>query len=160
MGLPIFAKALPIKLRETDRQNQMMLKKEGVTVQEPTRAAPETAWSPLQLQQPPPRRRQSHYIEDCQGEKDGTVRHPPTLSTKLKNSLQPLKTGMTAEAVADRSGSGLTNATIEQTVVLDTELHVWLEGDSNKEEDPTKEMGMASDGRKKDATENEKTKGK
>jgi hypothetical protein len=35
---------------------------------------------------------------------------------------------MAAEAVADRSGSGLTNATILQAVVLDTELHVWLDG--------------------------------
>jgi len=35
---------------------------------------------------------------------------------------------MAAEAVADRSGSGLTNATRTQAVVLDTELHVWLDG--------------------------------
>ncbi len=35
---------------------------------------------------------------------------------------------MAAEAVADRSGSGLTNATTVQAVVLDTELHVWLDG--------------------------------
>ncbi len=30
---------------------------------------------------------------------------------------------MAAEAVADRSGSGLTNATNDQAVVLDTGLH-------------------------------------
>ena len=35
---------------------------------------------------------------------------------------------MAAEAVADRSGSGLTNATKVQAVVLDTELQVWLDG--------------------------------
>ena len=35
---------------------------------------------------------------------------------------------MAAEALADRSGSGLTNATIVQAVVLDTEMHVWLDG--------------------------------
>ena len=51
-----------------------------------------------------------------------------TLSTKLKNSPQVLETGMAAEAVADRSGSGLTDATTLQAVVLDTELHVWLGG--------------------------------
>ncbi len=35
---------------------------------------------------------------------------------------------MAAEAVADRSGSSLTNATTLQAVVLDTELHVLLDG--------------------------------
>ena len=48
-------------------------------------------------------------------------------STKLKNSLQPLETGMAAKAVANRSGSGLANVTFSQAVVLDTELHVWLD---------------------------------
>jgi hypothetical protein len=35
---------------------------------------------------------------------------------------------MAAKAVANQSGSKLTNATIKQAVVLDTELHVWLDG--------------------------------
>ena len=35
---------------------------------------------------------------------------------------------MAAEAVADRSGSGLTNATKVQAVVLDTDLHAWPDG--------------------------------
>ncbi len=34
---------------------------------------------------------------------------------------------MAAEAVTDRLGSGLTNVTRDQAVVLDTELHVWLD---------------------------------
>ncbi len=35
---------------------------------------------------------------------------------------------MVAEAVANQSGSGLTDVTIEQAVVLDMELYAWLDG--------------------------------
>ncbi len=48
---------------------------------------------------------------------------------------------MAAEAVADRSGSGLTNATKVQAVVLDTELHVWMA--ENGKESSVREMVMA-----------------
>ena len=94
---------------------------------EPTRASPDTAWFPLQLQQLLPHRRQSSSQKDCQDKKDSKVRHN-RYSTKLKNSPQRFETGMAAEAVADRSGSGLTNATPVEAVVLDTEVHVWLDG--------------------------------
>ncbi len=61
-------------------------------------------------------------------EKDARYDTPPTLSTKLKNSLQRLETGMAAEAVADRSGSSLTYVTVVKAVALDTELHARLDG--------------------------------
>ncbi len=45
-----------------------------------------------------------------------TARCNTTANTKLKHSPQSLEMGMATEAVADRSGSNLTNATIFQAV--------------------------------------------
>jgi hypothetical protein len=51
---------------------------------------------------------------------------------------------MAAEAFADRSGSGLTNATKVQAVVLDTDLHVWPDGGPYGRESGEREMVLRS----------------